>query len=74
MRGDIFGMVECDIVVPENSRSQFQEMQPVFKDIHVSRVRDDIGEILKTFAEQHNLLTKPRRMLIGSMFAKTYSS
>ena len=57
-RGDIFGMVGYDIVVPENLRSQFQEMPHIFKNVHVNR--DDIGEIMKNTAEQHNFLTKPR--------------
>ena len=49
-RRNIFAMVGCDIEVPKNFRSQFQEMPPVFKNVHVSR--DDIGEIMKTFAGQ----------------------
>ena len=64
----ISGWSKFDIEVLENSRSQFQEMPPIFKNVHVSR--DDNGEIMKAFAEQHNFLTKPRRMLTGSMFGK----
>ena len=62
--GTLFGMVECDVRVPDNLRAHFAEMQPVFKITTVTR--DDIGPYIHQYAEEHNILTKPRRMLVGS--------
>ena len=65
MEENIFGLVECDVKVPENLRSKFDEMPPIFKNVEVSF--DDIGEWMQEFATEHQLLSKPRRMLIGSL-------
>ena len=62
--GMLFGMIECDIHVPPELRPYFSEMQPVFKNTTVTR--DDIGPFMQQYAEEHNILTKPRRMLVGS--------
>ena len=62
--GTLFGMIECDIHVPPEFRPYFSEMQPIFKKANVSR--DDIGPYMRQYAEEHNILTKPRRMLVGS--------
>ena len=60
----LFGMVECNINVPEDLRSHFEEMTPIFKNTKVCL--DDIGEPMKTYAEQNQLMFQPRRSLIGS--------
>ena len=39
-------------------------MQPVFKNASVTR--DDIGPFMRQFAEEHDILSKPRFMLVGS--------
>ena len=62
--GTLFGMVECDVRVPDNLHEYFAEMQPVFKNTTVTR--DDIGPFMRQYAEEHDILTKPRRMLVGS--------
>ena len=62
--GNLFGIVECDVRVPDNLRGHLAEMQPVFKNTTVTR--DDIGPYMRQYAEEHNILTKPRRMLVGS--------
>ena len=62
--GTLFGMVECDFRVPDHLRGHFAEMQPVFKNTTVTR--DDNGPYMDQYAEEHNILTKPRRMLVGS--------
>ena len=62
--GMLFGMIECDIHVPPELRPYFSEMQPIFKNANVTR--DDIGPYMRQYAEEHNILTKPRRMLVGS--------
>ncbi|CAH3180046.1 unnamed protein product, partial [Porites lobata] len=61
----LFGCVEVDIRVPEHLKEKFSEMCPIFKNTEISR--DDIGDFMKAFAEEHNIMAQPRRSLIGSM-------
>ena len=46
----LFGVVECDIHVPDHLKPNFSEMCPIFKNTEISR--DDIGEFMKEFAEE----------------------
>ena len=62
--GTLFGMVECDFCVPEELQDYFSEMQPVFKNASVTQ--DDIGPFMRQYAEEHDILAKPRVMLVGS--------
>ena len=64
--GTVFGMIECDIRVPEELREYFAEMQPVFKNIRL--IREDLGPFMRQYAETHNIMTIPRRMLVGSYY------
>ena len=57
--------LECDIHVPEHLREKFSEMCPVFKNTEISR--DDIGEFMKAYAEENDIMSRPRRSLIGNM-------
>ena len=62
--GTLFGMVECDVRVPEHLQDHFSEMQPVFKNVTVTR--DDIGPFMRQYAEENDIMSAPRRMLVGS--------
>ena len=62
--GTLFGMVECDVRIPDELKDYFSEMQPVFKNTSVTR--GDIGPFMRQYAEEHDILTKPRVMLVGS--------
>ena len=62
--GTVFGLIECDLCVPEALREHFAEMQPVFKNIRLTR--DDLGPFMRRYAEEHNIMATPRRMLVGS--------
>ena len=62
--GTVFGLIECDHCVPEALLDHFAEMQPVFKNIHLTR--DDLGPFMRLYAEEHNIMATPRRMLVGS--------
>lgn len=64
----IFGLIQCDINVPEHLREYFAEMPPIFKNIEVGR--EDIGDFMKSYAIENNLLSQPRKSLIGSYHAK----
>ena len=39
-------------------------MQPVFTNIRLTR--DDLGPFMRRYAEEHDIMTTPRRMLVGS--------
>ena len=62
--GTLFGMVECDVRVRKNCETTFSEMQPVFKNASITR--DDIGPFMRQYAEEHDILSKPRVLLVGS--------
>ena len=66
--GRLFGLVRCDISVPESLRAHFSEMPPVFKNIEVSR--EDIGFFVGKYEDERKLLGQPRRTLIGSFIGK----
>ena len=63
---NLFGIVECDISIPDHLRTYFAEMQPIFKNANISR--DDIGEFMYSYAIKHDILKQPRRSLIGSYY------
>ena len=62
----IFGVVECDIRVPDDKKELFSEMCPIFKNADIPV--EEIGEHMQQFVEANDLNKKPRRGLIGSMF------
>ena len=62
--GRLFGYVQCDIEVPEHLRNYFSNFPPMFEKTAVSR--DDIGNLMKQYAEKENIMVQPRRRLISS--------
>ena len=62
--GRIFGYVQCDIEVPEHLRDYFSNFPPIFKNIVVST--DDIGNLMKEYAEKEGIMPQPRGVLISS--------
>ena len=60
----MFGYVQCDLSVPDELKAKFSNFPPIFKNIDVSR--NDIGEYMKTYAEENDLLKQSQRMLISS--------
>ena len=64
----LFGVVECDVQVPDHLKPKFAEMCPIFKNTEI--YRNDIGEYMKTFAEEQNIMPQARRSLIGSYFGE----
>ena len=63
-KGKLFGYVQCDIEVPENLRVNFANFPPIFKSTLVRK--NDIGDLMKNYAEEETLLSQPRKMLISS--------
>ena len=66
--GQKFGVLDCSLRVPDNLRDKFSNFPPIFKNIDVGR--DDIGDYMKEYAEQNDILKRPRRMLISSFHLK----
>ena len=52
--GTVFGLIECDLCVPEALHEHFAEMQPAFKNIRLTR--DDLGPFMRRYAEEHNIM------------------
>ena len=63
-KGNLFGYVQCDIEVPEKLRANFVHFPPIFKNTLVSK--NDIGDLMKTYAEEEVIMSQPRKMLISS--------
>ena len=61
--GTVFGLIKCDVCVPEALREHFAEMQPVFKNIRLTC--DDLGP-KRRYAEEHSIMATPRHMLVDS--------
>ena len=62
--GRLFGYVQGDVEVPEHLRIYFSNFPPIFKNTVVSR--EDIGNLMREYAEKENIMAQPRRMLISS--------
>ena len=60
----LFGYVQCDNEVPENLRVNYANFPPIFKNTLVSK--NDIGDLMKTYAEEGGIRSQPRKMLISS--------
>ena len=66
--GELFGVVLCDVEVPEDKKEYFKDMPPIFKNILVGR--EHIGSFMRGYAEKNHLLTQPRQTLVGSYYGK----
>ena len=62
--GKMFGYVQCDLDVPDGLKYKFSNFTPIFKNLNVSLA--DIGEYMREYAIENNLLKQPQRMLISS--------
>ena len=67
--GELFGVIECDVYVPEEKKKHFEDFPPIFKNTNVSR--EDIGDHMRNVAEEEGLLKRPQRMTISSYFQKS---
>ena len=62
--GSLFGYVQCDLVVQDEPKSKFANFPPIFKNTEVGR--DDIGDYMKNYAIENEILKHPQRILISS--------
>ena len=58
----LFGYFQCDLKVPEHLKAYFVNFFSIFKRTIVSR--NDIGDLMKKYAEKEGIMSQPRRMLI----------
>ena len=58
MTRNLFGYVQCDIEVPEKLRGNFANRPQIFKETLHSR--NDIGNLMKTYAEEEGIMSQPR--------------
>ena len=58
----LFGYVQCNLKVPEHLKAYFAILPPIFKNTVVSR--NDIGDLMKEYAERQGIMSQTRRMLI----------
>ena len=65
--GKLFGLVRCDISVPQGLREYFSEFQPIFKNVDVSF--EDLSPHMQAYCRRHDLMKRPRRTLISSYWA-----
>ena len=61
---NLFGYVQCNIEVPKNLRANFSNLPLIFMNTLVSK--NDIGDLMKTYAEEEGLMSQPRKMFISS--------
>ena len=64
INGRLFGYVQYDIEVPEHLGDYFSNFLLILKNTAVAR--DDIGNLMKQYAEKKINMVQPRRMLISS--------
>ena len=63
-KGNLFGYVQCNTEVPEKLIGNFANFPPIFKNTLVSK--NNIGDLMKTYAEEEGIMSQPRKMLISS--------
>ena len=56
--------MQCDIEVPEFLRSKFDNFPPKIRKTLVSK--NDMGDLMKTYAEEEGILSQPRKMMRSS--------
>ena len=66
--GRLFDYVQCDLKLPEHLKTYFGNFPQIFKNAVVSR--NDIGDLMKEYAEKEGLMPQPKRMLISSFQLK----
>ena len=60
----LFVYVQCDLVVPDELKSKFANFPPIFKNTEVGR--NDIGDYMKVYSIENEMLKHPQRMVISS--------
>ena len=65
MKTEIFFVyVQCDIQAPDGLTVNFANFLLIFKNTLVSK--NDIGDLMKTYAEEEGIVSQPRKLFISS--------
>ena len=67
----LFALVTVDLHTPEHLKEKFSEMTPIFK--HCEITKEDVGDYMKGYAEEFDLLNTKTKSLIGSYWASNYT-
>ena len=70
--GELFGYVQCDLEVPAGLKYKSLNFSPFVENFNVSRA--DIGDYLRDYAVENNLLKQPQRILISYTPRKGYNT
>eukprot|EP00794_Sanderia_malayensis_P008689 gene8689-biopygen6973 len=60
----VFGLITCDVHVPEERREYFREFAPIIKHAYVNYA--DVGEFMQTVADENDITIKDRKCVIDS--------
>ena len=63
---DLYGLVECNIHVPDHLKSYYSQFPPIFKNVDVSI--NDVGPYTEKLCKEQGVLKQPKRTLISSYF------
>lgn len=66
--GELFGMIKCDIEVPDALWNKFKDFSPIFQTVDVPI--ESLNQKMQDYVKEMNLSTKPRRVLVGGMKAR----
>ena len=66
--GESFGIIKCDLHVPENRIDHFSEFPPIFKNTEITMA--DIGEHMQEYCRDITRKEAVKRSLISSMWGK----
>ena len=58
--GSLFGYIQCDLVVPDELKSQFANFPPIVKNTEVGR--NDFGDYMNNYAIENEILKYPHRI------------
>ena len=61
--GFLFGYMQCNLIVPDKLKPALSNFLPISEKIGVCR--NDIGDYLKNYAKENDLLKNQQRMLIS---------
>ena len=67
----LFDYVQCDLKVPEHLKEFFANFSPIFKNTIVSR--NNIGYLMKEYAEKEGIMSQTRRMLLTSFHLEEWN-
>eukprot|EP00794_Sanderia_malayensis_P016523 gene16523-biopygen12200 len=64
----VFGLITCDVHVPEECREYFREFAPIIKHAYVNYA--NVGEFTQTVADENGITIKNRKCVIDSYISR----